>query len=394
MDEHARLRTWWWHTQGLDHSLAGHEPATIFAHTGWARSVGGDCPYLTLFNRGALGRANVDRAVEAMDIHELPSARGCTYVMGANDYALALTLARPLKEAETRKARQLGVTEAEQRGLSLAVLDALANGPLDPAALREFLGDRVRSLGEEGKRKGLTTTLPLVLGDLQVRGEIRRISTTGRLDSQRYRYARWERNPCAGYDITLEQAQTRLAVQFFAWIGPATVGEFRWFSGLGARAARAALERVDLVSLPNDPTRLLHPHQVAAFAAYQVPEEPDVSLISGLDALFLLRRDAGSCIDSADKEHPLLVPASPSLSDLPYHAIVDRGQVIGLWEYDVAAQSIVWMTFDHPAPETLAAIARTEAFVRDELQDARAFSLDSPKRRAPRIARLREYAWS
>ena len=392
MDEHAQLRAWWWHTQGLDHSLAGHEPATIFARTGWARSVGGDCPYLTLFTRGAHDRASVDRAVEVMDIQELPSARGCTYVVGANDYALALTLARPFKEAETRKARQLGVTEAEQRRLSRAVLDALANAPLDPATLRESLGDRVRSLGEEGKRKGLTTTLPLVLGDLQVRGEIRRISTTGRLDNQRYRYARWERNPCAGYDATLGQAHTRLAVQFFDWIGPATVGEFRWFSGLGARAARIALEAIDLAPLPTDPTRLLHSRQLAAFATYQVPEEPDVSLVSGLDALFLLRRDAGNCIDPADKAHPLLVPASPSLSDLPYHAIVDRGRIIGLWEFDVATQSIVWITFDPPAPETLAAIARTEAFVRDELQDARAFSLDSPKRRAPRIARLSAYA--
>ena len=387
-----QLRAWWWHTQGLDHSLADHEPATIFAHTGWARSVGGDCPYLTLFTRGAHGRASVDRAVETMAIQELPSARGCTYVMGADDYALALTLARPFKQAETRKARKLGVTEAEQRRLSRAVLDALANGALDPMTLRESLGDRVRSLGEEGKRKGLTTTLPLVLGDLQVRGDIRRIATTGRLDSQRYRYARWEHNPCVGSDATPGQAHARLARQFFDWIGPATVGEFRWFSGLGARAARAALEQTDLVPLPTDPTRLLHPRQVAAFAAYQVPEEPVVSLVSGLDALFLLRRDAGSCLDPADKAHPLLVSTKPSLSDLPYHAIVDRGQIIGLWEYDVSTQSIVWMTFDYPAPETLAAIARTETFVRDELQDARAFSLDSPKRRAPRIARLREYA--
>ncbi|MFJ4191386.1 hypothetical protein [Kitasatospora sp. NPDC089509] len=37
-------------------------------------------------------------------------------------------------------------------------------------------------------------------------------------------------------------------------------------------------------------------------------------------------------------------------------------------------------------------MARTEAFVRDELGDARGFSLDSPKSRAPKIAALREAA--
>jgi hypothetical protein len=38
-------------------------------------------------------------------------------------------------------------------------------------------------------------------------------------------------------------------------------------------------------------------------------------------------------------------------------------------------------------------IARTQIFVRDDLGDARSFSLDSPKSRAPRIAALRG-AWA
>ena len=36
-----------------------------------------------------------------------------------------------------------------------------------------------------------------------------------------------------------------------------------------------------------------------------------------------------------------------------------------------------------------AAILRTEAFVRDQLGDARSFSLDSPKSRAPRVQAIR-----
>jgi len=35
-------------------------------------------------------------------------------------------------------------------------------------------------------------------------------------------------------------------------------------------------------------------------------------------------------------------------------------------------------------------VQRTERFVRDQLGDARSFSLDSPESRAPRIAALRE----
>ena len=38
------------------------------------------------------------------------------------------------------------------------------------------------------------------------------------------------------------------------------------------------------------------------------------------------------------------------------------------------------------------AVARTEAFVREDLGDARTFSLDSPKSRIPAIAALRKAA--
>jgi hypothetical protein len=39
-----------------------------------------------------------------------------------------------------------------------------------------------------------------------------------------------------------------------------------------------------------------------------------------------------------------------------------------------------------------AAVEETEAYVRDQLGDARSFSLDSPKSRAPRIQVLRKAA--
>ena len=49
-----KLRAWWAHRQGLDGSLAGKPPAEILEVSGWARSVGGVGPYLTLFARGGV----------------------------------------------------------------------------------------------------------------------------------------------------------------------------------------------------------------------------------------------------------------------------------------------------------------------------------------------------
>jgi hypothetical protein len=80
------------------------------------------------------------------------------------------------------------------------------------------------------------------------------------------------------------------------------------------------------------------------------------------------------------------------LADLPSHAILDRGRLVGLWEYDTSTDSIAWMTFVKKDKALQEAVARTEQYVRKQLGDARSFSLDSPKSRAPRVEALREAA--
>jgi hypothetical protein len=62
-----------------------------------------------------------------------------------------------------------------------------------------------------------------------------------------------------------------------------------------------------------------------------------------------------------------------------------------LWEYDVDSGSIAWGTFGVKKTKSLAAaVEETEAFVRDQLGDARSFSLDSPKSRTKRIDSVRQ----
>src|ERR1700724_3633421 len=78
MDQ-SKIRAWYAHRQGLDGSLEGKSAAEVLGRTGWARSVGGTGPYLTLFSRAGLSREKVDASVAKLEIYELPSARGCTY---------------------------------------------------------------------------------------------------------------------------------------------------------------------------------------------------------------------------------------------------------------------------------------------------------------------------
>jgi hypothetical protein len=386
-----RLRAWWAHRQGLDGGLRGSTAAQVLDRTGWARSVGGCTAYLGLFARAGLDREVVDRDVATLDIHELPSARGCTYILPSDDFALGLAVGAGAPEADIAAAGKfLGVTREEIDRLAAALLDVLdaAKEPMDPAALRGAVGDAVRGLGEEGKKRGQTTTLPMTLGLLQAQGEIRRVPVNGRLDQQRYGYVRWARAPLADP----EAARAALAARYFAWAGPASLKHFRWFSGFTAAQAKAAVAPLGLV--PLDGTELLAlPDQVDELASFTVPKRPEYALVTAIDGVHLLHRDLGRLLDPEDAARPQ--PAAKpgrTLGDEPdpqCPIIVDRGRIVGLWEYDVDTKSIAYQAFVSPNAALKDAVARTEAFVRDQLGDARTFSLDSPKSRAPRIAALR-----
>lgn len=389
---------WWHQKQGLDGSLRNASPATVLARTGWARSVGGAAPYLTLFARAGTSRAAADQAVADLQIHELPSARGCTYVVPAEEFALALKVGQPASEVPINQARKyLDVTNRELETLYQAVLDALAPGrPLTPDQLKEACGGAVRSLGDAGKKRGLSTTLPLGLGYLQAQGEIRRVPVNGRLDQQRYAYTRWTANPLRDFSLSYEEALTELARRYFRWIGPATMAHFQWFSGLGVGAAKAAVAPLGLVPVAEGEAFLILPDEREAYAAYLPPTEAQMAMVSSLDGLMLLRREIAPLIADADQQNQVFAEKGGTqsvggLTDAPFHTIVDRGRIIGFWEYDPDRQQVAWMTLSAPPADLRRVIDETEAFARDQLGDVRSFSLDSPASRAPKLAWLRQH---
>jgi hypothetical protein len=291
-----------------------------------------------------------------------------------------------------KTARKLGVTDAEIEKLCESVLKALKKGPLDPDAIREATGDASRSLGPEGQKKGVSTTLPLALGKLQMTGDIRRIPTNGRLDQQRYKYTLWNPNPLKGFKMDQDEVYVELARRYFRWIGPASLAEFQWFSGLGVKAAKAAVEPLQLASI--DDLWLMFPDDLEAFHKHKPSKTANYRLTSGLDAIVLLRRDHKSLCAPDDLNRKVYLEKGcgsvGGISDLPSHAILDRGRLVGLWEFDTETQTIAWMSFIKKNRDLEAAVAKAEAFVRDQLGDARTFSLDSPKSRTPRVEGIRK----
>jgi hypothetical protein len=391
--DQEKLRAWWASKQGLLTEDTSLTVGQVFSRYGWCRSVAGCNPYLTAFSRSGHSRTSVDDAVRELEISELPAARSCTYIVPRADFSVALTLAENNGAGEKRTAIQLGATPQELDLLCEKTLLALKDGPLDPAGLKPHLGDAIRNFGEEGKKKGLGTSLPVALGILQAQGKIVRRPVSGRLDEQRYQYEAWADNPPRPEDFSSQSALVILAEHFFRWIGPATLGEFSQLAGISNKRAKEAVLRLGLVSLPDDPEKLFLPQEIDSFQSFSAPKEPIYRLVNRLDSLILLHDDYSVLLsaDSLKKMMELQIGTTPgrAFNELGYNPILDRGSVVGLWEFDANRQEIVSSLFGQEDAALSSEIAKTEIFVRDQLGDARTFSLDSPKSRQPKIDRLR-----
>ncbi|WP_226760942.1 DNA glycosylase AlkZ-like family protein [Arthrobacter sp. SO3] len=380
-----RLCAWAWHKQGLDGSLAGCTAEQVFARAGWARSVGGANPYLTLFARAGIRRAQVDADVGARRILELPTARGCTYVLGRDDFAWALRLGRDAAEAAVKVVGRLGVDRGEITLLEEQVLHTLADAavPMDPRQLKEELGESVRNLGEEGKKKGATTTLPTALGILQSQGRIRRVPANGRLDQQRYAYELWDLPPSPLDD---DEARTELVRRYLGWTGGATFKQLQWFTAFTVAQSRASLAAAGAVEVPtaSGETLWMLPDDVEQLVAFQEPAREQIQLLAGTDSLALLRRNAADMLAEED-QHTKALGSLALQADLPDHPIFDRGRIIGLWQYDPGREQIVPWVFHAATPAVTRRIAEVEEWIREDLGDFRAFGPDSPATRQIRI---------
>jgi hypothetical protein len=337
--------------------------------------------------------ATVHMAAESGEFQEIPAARGCTYLVPAGDWRVALSAGgAQASHAARRTARNhLGVDDLEIEDLGEAVLLVLHDGPKSSAEIRAELGERVRNLGEAGRKQGQTTTLPLATGKLQAEGRIRRITKNGRIDTERYLYAIWTDSPLKAGPLEGREAEAALAERYWSWVGVASMAEFRTFSGLAAAAAKAAVAELDLQPVEED--RLVRSADRAALDSFAIPSEPRYAFLGNLDSLLHLRRSTASILSTEDADRVRLqapeLLRTGVLAECDVHVIVDRGQVVGFWDYDPEAQDLVDWFWEPPNAEYRAVRDSHATWVRQELEDFRADSLDSPKSRRPRLQLLR-----
>ncbi|HYO55527.1 DNA glycosylase AlkZ-like family protein [Archangium sp.] len=397
-----RARTHWHRKQGLAEPLQGSLEEVVAA-TGWPRTLGGVDAYLAMRARvPGLKRQRLDEAVEQSRLQVIPAVRGCIYLVPRPEVPLVLRIAEEQhRKRADREHEKAGIAPNELADVGEAVLKALRKGPLSTDALRKALPEgTVRSLGDKGKKVGLSSTLPPAVRHLEFEGKVERTLEGGRLDTERYLWRLPAKNPFTGAKVPGEPVErhARIAATFFRQAGPATLEDFTTWAALSQREARAAMEKLPLVPVAVEgfASEAWVLEEELAVLREKAPASSSLSMLAFEDGYLAFH--GGPALFTDPRHHAREVPVwgttkGSTLGDARYlsmRPLFDGDRLVGFWEYDVDAGAVVFGTFDKLAPKRRKAVEAfaedVAAFLRDDVGHAHSFSLDSDDSLRERVA--------
>lgn len=397
----AQARRFWSFRSGFGRDA--RDAVTACRTASWARTLGGVDAYVALRARAPnLTRPEVDAAVTRGALRVTPAVRGCMYLVPEDEAGLCLRLAGLLSaKRRLRDREKAGVDPAELPPLMEAVVDVLRGGPKTTSAMQKSLPDRlVRSLGAPGKKVGLSSTLPIALKDLEFVGRIQRVPPRGSLDSERYVWRIPTTEVLAGVPETSRAVVTAVVHRLLQRAGPLTVAELAAFTGAGKRDIKGALSSLDTACVA------ITDHAEEAWlmredlgALQDAPASRALSFLAFEDSYVVLHGGPGTITDPRHHDVPVRAwgrgrptPLGEA-KHLSSRSILRGDELIGLWEYDPTARTIVWATFDPSDSAESARIDKAAAVAAAHLTGvghARTFSLDKSSAVQMRADALRE----
>ncbi len=389
--------------QGLDRPLGGVK--AVLEQAGLVRTLGGIEAYLALFARDPeITPAAVHAAVESRAACVVPAARGCMYLAPARDVPACLSLADSLSSVRAaREHERAGIQPGEVEALGERVAELLSQvGPLTTDGIRKALPEgSVRSLGEQGRKIGISSPLPAALRRLEMDGRIERSPEDHRLDNERYRWRRVGDRPIARPSV--DKALGQLAAGYLRAAGLGTVRNFADWAGVTLRDAQAAVDGLDTITVLVED--LGHEHHALPEARELVEREANmqrtVALLGFEDNLLALHGRPAALV--SPQFHGIEVPSWGSNTrsrlgearHLSHRPVVAEGRVVGFWEHDPDTQAIVVGFFERVSMASRERVreraATIDVLVR-ELGHAHSFSLDTDEDMRKRAAWVRELA--
>lgn len=388
----------------------GRSVAAVLEETGFVRTLGGVDVYLAVRARvPGMRRADLDAAVAAGEAQIVPAVRGCIYLVPRRHVPLALRVAEILtRSRDEREHAKVGIRPGEIEEIGAAVLQTIGErGPLTTDALRKALPEgTVRSLGDAGKKAGISSPLPAALRRLEFSGRVERAVESQRLDSERYLWRATERSPFDGVRLPDDPLDlyAGLARIFFHCAGLGTQKDFAAWAGIPQRDAKTAMERADLVPAAVDHLPemhyLLHERRTLLNSSWGTSQP--VALLSFEDNLLALHGGPALLVDKAHHATPVPEWATGKTvllgeaKHMTLRSVMAEGKIAGFWEYDPDTRAVVATGFAGLSKATharLDAVAEDVAhFLADDVGHGRSFSLDTDDDLRTRSAQVRAVA--
>jgi len=387
--------------------------ATVLERHGFVRTLGGMDVYLALRARvPGLTRAGADTATGQSLAQISPTVRGCIYLVARQHAGLSLRIAELLsrKRQETDQARA-GIKPGEVERLSKLIPKVLAkHGPLTTDQVRKALPDgSVRSLGDIGKKVGISSTLPPALRFAEFAGTIERTLDGGRMDTERYLWrvpakSVYESTPVPDSSAEIHAA---LAGIFLRTTGVSTPRAFAAWSGIGQREAATAFAAIKASQVQVEHATEQHfilpdQHDMLLDGRAMAAASEAVAFLPFEDNLLALHGGALWMVDS--RYHGIEVPTWGMPGKAPIgqakhmmlRSIVAGGEVNGFWEYDPDTGRVETALLGDVGPQVSARVAAEAeslaSFIRYEVGHGRSFSLDTDDELRRRAALVRSMA--
>jgi hypothetical protein len=348
-------------------------------------SPGCSTPYLSFWARlGAFKSEDLNKLVfDEKKLVQLETLRGCTMLVPRDQAAVALRIrTRTFTELAKQARPQMPVTDSEMEKLKGAVVQSLAGSAKTTVQLQKGVpAALIRDFGPDLKRIGFTNSLSLAINLLKEEGKIIKIQSRRRLDSPEYSYVLLsdllpEVDPFA---MRSQEACARLAAQYFTAEAPARVKDFAWWAGINVTDAIKGAEEVKpkLVPIAVEGTKdeyLLHESDIEEFHKF-TPSDTSFSLIPYRDTFLKGQReivDRFLRMEHADK--PFSRWKGKLIND-PLATVIRNGQVVGVWEWNLANKDVDLILFEDTARPLEKAIrkraADLAAFIRSNLGEIR-----------------------
>ena len=318
---------------------------------------------------GAATDASIERSLAEGAVLRTHALRGTWQMVAPADirWILALVAPRVVAGSATRH-RQLALEEGIFRRSNAAIARALGGGDhLTRAELAAVLeGEGISTAGQR-------------LAYLLQRAELDALICSGARRGKQLTYALLDRRaPLPHVALRRDAALAELARRYFRSRGPATVGDFAWWSGLTASDARAGLESVEatLASEAVGGRTYWHAEGVPANAV----TSPRAHLLPAFDEYLLAYRDRDAALD------PTRLKRLNAGGGMLGPCLVVDGRVVGTW-WRVLARATVAIeieVFQRPTRTERQAIAaaarRYAAFLGLEARIAVVMSRGGPSR--------------